>query len=42
MPLPLVLHELADAEALAAYDWYAERDLAVAEKFRGALFEAMD
>ena len=42
MALALVLHELADAEALDAYDWYAARDLAVAERFRSALLEAMD
>lgn len=42
MALPLVLHELADAEALDAYDWYAARDLVAAEKFRSALLEAMD
>lgn len=39
MALPLVLHELADAEALAAYDWYAARDLTAAEKFRSTLLE---
>jgi plasmid stabilization system protein ParE len=42
MALPLVVHELADAEALDAYDWYAARDHMAAENFRSALLEAMD
>lgn len=42
MVLPLVLHGLADAEALAVYDWYAARDLAAAEKFRSAPLEPLD
>ena len=38
----IVLHEAADAEALEAYEWYAERDLTAAEGFRSELRDAMD
>jgi plasmid stabilization system protein ParE len=37
-----VLHEAADAEALEAYDWYAQRNPAAAEGFRIELRDAID
>lgn len=42
MPRSIVLHEAADAEALEAYEWYAQRDSMAAEGFRSELRDAMD